>query len=302
MKCNKILLRAALGQIMSAVTAYTANALPVLKRSILTLLALAILVIGVKAGPNGQSNFVPWAPKHDNGVKALVAEIVALQKEIAALQRQVNLIACNPALQLGPFVSVDPNPENGVVGPNIVYKGANIHIISGSGNTRKNDTSTGLGNLIIGYDEAPSNLVTGERSGNHNLVIGPNNKFSAKVSGGIVAGEFNSISREVHSILGGASNSVGGPNASILGGANNVVFFQFGTIVGGAENVSSGMGSTVLGGFNNTADGSFSVVVGGENNDNLGAGAVILGNTDLVIGPDQSRLVLGAVTAPVPVP
>src|ERR1700726_3735098 len=111
MQCNKILLTAALGQIMSAVTAYTGHALAVLKRSILTLLALAILAIGVKAGPNDQSNFVPWAPKHDNGVKALEAEIVALQKEIAhvqstnaALQRQVNLIASNPALQLGPFV------------------------------------------------------------------------------------------------------------------------------------------------------------------------------------------------------
>jgi len=120
-----------------------------MKRSIITILALTALALGVKADPNGESNFVPWAPKHDNGVKALEAEIAALQKEItqvkstnAALQRQVNLIASNPSLQLGPFVSVDPNPENNVVGPNIVFKGATIHTISGSGNTFNNSTYT----------------------------------------------------------------------------------------------------------------------------------------------------------------
>jgi hypothetical protein len=40
---------------------------------------------------------------------------------LTALQRQVTLIAANPALQIGPFVSVDPNPENGVVGPHITW-------------------------------------------------------------------------------------------------------------------------------------------------------------------------------------
>jgi hypothetical protein len=42
---------------------------------------------------------------------------------IAAIQAQLTLVASNPALQLGPFVSVDPNPENGVTGPNIVSAG-----------------------------------------------------------------------------------------------------------------------------------------------------------------------------------
>ncbi len=132
-----------------------------MKRPILTLFALGTLAIGVNADPNGESNFVPWAPKHDKGAKGLEAEIVALHKEIAqvkstnaALQRQVNLIASNPALQLGPFVSVDPNPENNVIGPNIVFKGANIHIESGSGATDDNGALLSLGNLFIGYNEA----------------------------------------------------------------------------------------------------------------------------------------------------
>jgi hypothetical protein len=131
-----------------------------MKRSILTVFALATLAITVKAEPNGKSSYFPWAAKHDEGVKALEAEIVALKKEIAqvqstnaALQRQVNLIASNPALQLGPFVSVDPNTENNVVGPNIVFKGANVHIESGSGATDDNGTLLNLGNLFIGYNE-----------------------------------------------------------------------------------------------------------------------------------------------------
>ena len=69
----------------------------------------------------------------------------------------MTLIAANPALQLGPFVIVDPNPENGVAGPNIVFTGANIHIINGAGSTQGfYGGGNGLGNLIIGYDEVPA--------------------------------------------------------------------------------------------------------------------------------------------------
>ena len=57
---------------------------------------------------------------------------------------------------LNSFVTVDPNPENGVIGPHITFKGANIHIVSGSGSTNDNGSPTGLGNLIIGYDENPA--------------------------------------------------------------------------------------------------------------------------------------------------
>ena len=69
-------------------------------------------------------------------------------------------------LALASFVSVDPNPENGVAGPNIVFTGANVHIVSGSGATTDNGNSTGLGNLIIGYDEVDPNnpLNPGDRA------------------------------------------------------------------------------------------------------------------------------------------
>jgi uncharacterized protein YlxW (UPF0749 family) len=47
---------------------------------------------------------------------------------LAALQKQVNLIAVNPVLGIGRFVTVNPNPENGVGCPSISFHGANIHI------------------------------------------------------------------------------------------------------------------------------------------------------------------------------
>lgn len=104
------------------------------------------------------------AAKAASPTEELQAEVAVLQKEvasltsantaqsasIAALQHQVNLIAINPALGLGPFVTVSfingPNSH----APNIYFSGANIHIVSGSGSTNDNGNPLGLGNLIIG--------------------------------------------------------------------------------------------------------------------------------------------------------
>jgi hypothetical protein len=114
-------------------------------------------------------------------IAALKAQVAALQSQVQALQTQLAAVQSNNALKLGPFVTVDPNPENDVIGPSITFKGANIHIVSGSGATNDNYLShggsfTGLGNLIIGYDEDPRSvdplappLTPAERAGSHNL-------------------------------------------------------------------------------------------------------------------------------------
>jgi uncharacterized protein YlxW (UPF0749 family) len=47
---------------------------------------------------------------------------------IAALQRQVNQIAINPVLAIGPFVTVNPNAKNELGSPSINFHGANVHI------------------------------------------------------------------------------------------------------------------------------------------------------------------------------
>ncbi len=70
----------------------------------------------------------------------------------------------------------------------ITIRGANLHIVSGSGST--NATVNGLGNLIIGYNEARTS--GNDRTGSHNLVIGAKQNFSSY--GGMVAGYSNTIS------------------------------------------------------------------------------------------------------------
>jgi len=71
-------------------------------------------------------------------IEALQNQVAGLQATVSALKSQLQAVQSNPALALGPFVSVDPNPEIGVAGPHITFKGANIHIVSGSGMTNDN--------------------------------------------------------------------------------------------------------------------------------------------------------------------
>jgi hypothetical protein len=70
---------------------------------------------------------------HAQTIKELQTEITALQKQVTAEQAEITTLQSNSVQALVPFVTVDPNPENGVPGPNIVI----------------------TGNLIIGYDEKP---------------------------------------------------------------------------------------------------------------------------------------------------
>jgi hypothetical protein len=89
-------------------------------------------------------------------VSALQDQITALQATVTALQNTVtsnNNVAQHPIYALDPFVSVNGNPVDGVVGPNIYITGANVHIVSGSGSTSDGSHRRGLGNLIIGYNE-----------------------------------------------------------------------------------------------------------------------------------------------------
>jgi hypothetical protein len=140
-----------------------------------------------------------------NQLTALQTTVSALQHQVASLQKQLN--DANSALALAPFVLVDRNPQDGVAGPHITFKGANIHIVSGSGATDDHGASTGLGNLIVGYNEPPPALGDADRRGSHNLVIGRYHRFTYDVFGGFVAGEANTISAPEASVLGGESNT-----------------------------------------------------------------------------------------------
>jgi hypothetical protein len=232
-------------------------------------------------------------------VSGLQASNTTLQGEVTTLQTQ--LTAAQPVLALAPFVSVDPNPENSVIGPNIVFKGANIHIVSGSNATDDNGNPTGLGNLIVGYNEPPLPPVPGHpppvvnRSGSHNLVIGRYHNFTKAAFGGLVAGQANTISNEAVTVSGGVGNIASGVFSSVSGGVQNTASGEFSSVSGGTVNIASGGEASVTGGENNTASGANSIVSGGLNNTAggpAGIWAIVLGGENNVAS-GNATVVLG---------
>jgi hypothetical protein len=177
-----------------------------------TLTSLMLLLIGISAQASPPPNASPSpsaAPSASPGntVANLEAQILALQAEIktlqaqgaaeiAALQAQITSIQHNKALELGPFVSVDPNPKNAVRGPNIVFKGANVHIESGSGATDDHGNAFGLGNLIVGYNEIDGSQMdhAPDRSGSHNFIVGRFQNWFKSAYGNIFGGFSNEAS------------------------------------------------------------------------------------------------------------
>lgn len=169
-----------------------------------------------------------------DSVAALREEVTYLQKALAemamneaalllVINKRLNALetsppsggTTNPALtELAKYVKVDPNPIHGLKGPHVIFHHANVHVESGSGTTFDASGLTGLGNLIVGYNEE---ATVGSRvgSGSHNLVVGPYHTFTSK--GGAVFGEQNMISAQSASVLGGMRNQAEGDRSSILG-------------------------------------------------------------------------------------
>lgn len=180
-----------------------------------------------------------------NSLQAALAQVTTLQVRIVALESSpAGGGGGVPGLEN--YVSINPDPMNGVNGPHIIFKGVNVHVQSGSGATNTTTpTTTGLGNLIIGYNETDPSVGLA-RNGSHNLVGGQLNSFSS--FGGLVLGVRNVISGQHAAILSGERNTASGLKSSILGGD---------------VNTASGQSSTVFGGFSNTgsnaASGQYSI-------------------------------------------
>ena len=269
-------------------------------------LMLAGLLVAVPPLPARADNDEDTRHGREDNDKGVRAEITSLQATVSALQRQVNtlqaqlaVVQSNHALALGPFVSVDPNPEIGVKGPNITFTGANIHIVSGSGATGDNGAPRGLGNLIIGYDEDPqsyvdtspfdnlplSPLIAGDRGGSHNLVIGAANRFTQAAKSGLVVGTANTIESYGASVTGGAGNTVTFYGSSVSGGFSNTAAGSYDSVSGGRFNSASGICASVSGGDSNIASGSGAIkgvacsVSGGSGNRAIGTCSSITGGS-----------------------
>jgi hypothetical protein len=171
-----------------------------------------------------------------------------LPERVAELEAQVEVLAAalQEAQEILQFVRVETEEIRGVTGPHWIIEGANVHVRSGSGNTVDScrsrnpdypscESLTGLGNLIVGYNEElyPGPYpVGGEiRTGSHNLVVGLHHSYPSFA--GFVSGR---------------SNFITGANASITGGTGNRASGDYSSVSGGLANWASGLGASVSGG------------------------------------------------------
>lgn len=165
-------------------------------------------------------------------------------------------------------VSRGGDPETGV--DTLTFNGMNVQIVNGAGST---DSSTGTGNLIIGYNEA-RNDGSDDRSGSHMLVQGRENNYSSY--GGLVSGETNSAEAPWSSVIGGSRN-VAASGTDFNGSPTHG-----GIVIGGEDNVATGTRSVALGGDLNTtsADAPKSVIMGGRLNSGEFGNSVIAGGRE----------------------
>jgi hypothetical protein len=201
------------------------------------------------------------------------AEQGGLEKRVAQLETQVAELtaALQEAQEILQFVRVETEEINSLAGPHWIIEGANVHVQSGSGNTLDDcsmfepdfpncESLTGLGNLIVGYNDRDRGGQ--DRSGSHNLVVGRGHSYAS--FGGLVAGGFNTIRGAYASVCGGERNIASGDFSSVSGGFRNRATERDSSVSGGRENEASGLFSSVSGGAANLASGALSSVSGGD--------------------------------------
>lgn len=115
--------------------------------------------------------------------------------------------------------------------PALFVTACNMWIQDGSGSSNDGGGNlTGLGNLIIGYNET-GNPNGDFRAGSHNLILGTANSYATW--GGAVFGYENAITGVNAVVSGGFGNIVDGDYSSITGGSLNTVGSHAGAILGG---------------------------------------------------------------------
>lgn len=154
--------------------------------------------------------------------------VAVLEKRVERLEKVEKLLS---------YVQVELEPINGVAGPHVIIEGANLHVRSGSGVTDERDAPTGLGNLIVGYNE--DREVGLDRTGSHNLVIGPDHAYSSH--GGLVAGIANKVLGLYATVTGGADNAAEGDFSAVSGGTSNTAEASLSAVGGGTLTSASSL-------------------------------------------------------------
>jgi hypothetical protein len=159
--------------------------------------------------------------------------------------------------------------SSGVDGkPTIQFSGVNLQIVSGAGTEQA--PVNGVGNLVVGYDESPS-----EQTGSNNIVIG-SSKQAYTSFGAILGGEHNLVEGPFSDAFGSHNDAVG-DDASVSGGYENTSEEDASSISGGAYNQADGEWSSVSGGYENTTKDDASSISGGDGNEAVATQASVDG-------------------------
>ncbi len=141
-------------------------------------------------------------------------------------------------------LSLSSDPNVGGTNTLLTITGVNVQIVDGKGST---DSTSGLGNLIIGYNRAGNDQGSGDvRTGSHNLILGDQNNYGS--FGSLVAGNDNTVSGAYASVSGGQNNTASGYAASVSGGVDNTASYYYASVTGGESNVASSFAASVSGG------------------------------------------------------
>jgi uncharacterized coiled-coil protein SlyX len=219
--------------------------------------ALEATVAGLQATVNTLNSQLATV---NASIAALQGQVSTLQGQVGSLQSQLTTANANIATLQGQvaehqdklkYVSIELGTINGLAGPHVIFTGVNVHIRDGSGATDDHwgptiyppPTFTGLGNLVVGYNEEPFGLPTDQRGGSHNLIVGDGHRYSS--IGGLVAGFRNTISRRSASVSGGSDNTASGDLASVSGGDHNTASGDFSSVLGGFANVANSVHQTI---------------------------------------------------------
>lgn len=176
--------------------------------------------------------------------------------------------------------------EDGVgTGTEWTLTGVNLNVRNGLGSTAGipffdattgDPVTNGLGNIVIGYNEA-SDIIGGDRTGSHNLVLGLRNTYES--IGGLVGGTDNRIAGPLSSVLSGSQSSADGRASVILTGHRNQTKDRWGVVATGAFNTAGDNGMVVSGTHNVTTFRQGVIISGHGNTADLG-GVVVYGNSN----------------------
>lgn len=242
--------------------------------------------------------------------QALAGALASALTKIEELETELVTLKTSNALALDEFVEVIPDP-NVSGGTTVRFVGVNVQLVSGSGAT--DGEVNGLGNLIVGYNEATDATTeffcsnhyrtnqydceagggvwdTSHKSGSHNLIVGQQHNYTHYA--GFVAGHRNTVNGQNATVSGGRDN-VAGYMSSISGGAGNRATSDASSVSGGSNNTASGAWSSVSGGASNEASIHWSTVVGGQDNTAGGYHSVVVGGRENIAHGEKSVVASG---------